>query len=107
MNFKDAKQYGFSQEELLSTKRDENGSLVLDDKIDLNELPIDAREGMGTEEREKFWFKTQDGKAYMFKSCVEGIDNYGIYSEIIAHLPSIIVTSLILGTFKSNSSTLA
>lgn len=84
MNFKDAKQYGFSQEELLSTKRDENGSLVLDDKIDLNELPIDAREGMGTEEREKFWFKTQDGKAYMFKSCVDGIDNYGIYSEIIA-----------------------
>ena len=84
MNFKDAKQFGFSQEELLNTNRDENGSIVLDGKINLKELPIDAREGMGTEEREKFWFKTQDGKAYMFKSCVDGIENYGIYSEIIA-----------------------
>ena len=84
MNFKDAKQFGFSQEELLNTNRDENGSIILDGKIDLKELPIDAREGMGTEEREKFWFKTQDGKAYMFKSCVDGIENYGIYSEIIA-----------------------
>ena len=76
-----AMECNFSSENIFSSKRDEKGNLLLDDLI--SSFTKKSRENAGTAERSKNWIKTTDGKYYLIKSDVEGIDNYSRYSELI------------------------
>jgi hypothetical protein len=80
--YKNVMKCNFDSKDLFS-KRDEDGYIILDDKI--SEFTKESREKMGNEDRLKNWIETTDGKQYLIKTnaMLEGEKNYTNYAELI------------------------
>ncbi len=68
----------------LFEKRDEDGYIILDDKI--SEFTPESRERIGSEFRLKNWIETNDGKQFLVKSNnkMDEKENYTEYAELIS-----------------------
>jgi len=80
--FKKVMKCDFSSENLFSN-RDEDGFIVLDDKI--SDFISESREKVWNDDRIKNWIETNDGKQFLIKTnaMLDGEKNYTNYAELI------------------------